>query len=168
MAITYKPKKLLEIAAPDNVIEKLVTQRLTVNRATLNMINRASNYIVGRNKLESIAVKVIRGYKAKEKLLIKAGQTLASAFDDAVNQNKLLVQRVKQSLVHEITDSIKKNYNGEFYVWLPSSAEVPDEEHMKNYGDTFQLGVGESPGDRFGCQCGMKILVDGSKLNLQD
>lgn len=66
----------------------------------------------------------------------------------------------------QVAGEIKDRYEGEFYIWLPSDAEEPDPEHQLNYGKKFQVGEGEMPGDRFGCRCGMEILVPETKLDL--
>lgn len=168
VTIVYKPKNVLKKLAPKKQVEKLVSGNLNVNRAAINAVARASDFIVGKSQLEKIAVKVVNQYKKKEKKERKAGSSKRDAIKDALNDKKLLIQRVNNAVTAEITETIKSQYRGEFYEWLPSSAAEPDEKHMEKYGEVFQLGVGEAPGDRFGCQCGMKILVDSNKLKLQD
>lgn len=78
----------------------------------------------------------------------------------------LLIQRVQNQLVSQISEGIRENYAGEFYEWTPSDALEPDPEHQLLYGTTRQIGDGEQPGDRYGCKCGMNILVPGEKLEL--
>lgn len=80
--------------------------------------------------------------------------------------DKQAIQRIQNNAVFEIAQSIKENYSGESYEWLPSDADEPDPEHQLNYGKIFQVGVGEMPGDRYGCKCGMNILVKETKLTL--
>lgn len=166
MTIKYEPKNVLRRMAPKKKIKKLVTQKLTVNKVVLNAIE--SSGILGKKELEKVALKVIKEYKKREKEERKAGANKSTAFENAVNDKKLMIQRVQNATVHEITRTVKKQYRGEFYEWLPSSAAEPDPEHMKNYGKIFQLGKGEAPGDRYGCQCGMRILVDESRLTLEE
>ncbi len=77
-----------------------------------------------------------------------------------------MVSRVKSAILNQVSKDIKEKYRGEAYIWLPSTATVPDEKHALNYGGIFQIGKGEMPGERWGCQCGMQILVNDSKLEL--
>lgn len=168
MAIFFEPTKLLKRMASKRSIKQLLTGDLTVNRAAVLSLERAG--VLSRKKLEEVAIKVIRQYKEKRRLEIKAGATPAQATATAVNDKKLLVQRVQNAATQEITQEVKDQYYGEFYRWLPSTAVTPDPLHQLNYGKTFQVGVGdrngEDPGDRDGCQCGMEILVKEDTLNL--
>ena len=61
---------------------------------------------------------------------------------DILKDPKLLIQRVQNELVFQISNEIKGKYNGEFYEWLPSDASEPDPEHQLNYGKVFQIGSG--------------------------
>lgn len=168
MAIIYDPQKLLKRMAPRTKVRKLVTQNVTLNKAAVRSLSNTG--ILEKKTIEDIALKVIKQYKAKRADLIDAGATKASATESAVNGKALMVQRVRNAAVHEVTSRLKDKYNGEFYVWLPSTANIPDELHILNYYKTFQLGVGDDngqdPGDRFGCQCGMKILVKEDTISL--
>lgn len=164
MAIKYEPSKILSRIAPKSKAQALVNDNLTVNRAAVNALSRAG--VLSKKKVETLAIKVINQYKAARASEIEDGASKAEATAAALNDKKLMVQRVQNAAVQEITKDIKSEYRGEFYVWLPSTALVPDPLHQLNYGKTFQLGVGEMPGDRYGCQCGMNILVKGSKLEL--
>lgn len=155
MAIRFQPTDFLKKAMPEKQVEKLVTQKLTLNRAAVRAI--AKSDILTKKTVEKVALKVIKSYKAtfKEK-------TLA----ETLNDKRLLVSRVQNAAVFEVSQEIKGKYEGEFYRWLPSDANEADPEHQLNYGKKFQLGVGEAPGDRYGCRCGMEILVSDSKLEL--
>jgi hypothetical protein len=162
MSITYLPKDVIASMAPEELISRLVTKKLTVNKAALKMLARTG--ILPKKKLNEIALKVIKSYKAAYKTNIEAGETKVSALELAINERKLLVQRVQDTAMYEIKNDIKSEYEGEFYEWLPSDAENPDPLHQLKYGKTFQFGVGEMPGDRWGCKCGMRILVNETKL----
>ncbi len=135
-----------------------------MNRAAVSTLARSG--VLKKKTFERIALKVINGYKDNYAEEIAAGATVAEATDEALNGKKLMVQRVQNAVVHEISQEIKSVYRGEFYEWLPSDAETPDPIHALNYGMTFQFGKGEMPGDRYGCQCGMLILVDAIRLSL--
>lgn len=164
MSITYDPKKLLRKMAPKKKIEKLITQRLTLNRAVLSSLTDSG--ILSKKTLQDIALRVLKQYRTKRKEEIADGLSKAAATDVAVNDKRLMIQRVQNAAIFEINSEIKRQYRGEFYEWLPSDAAEPDPIHQLNYGQTFQLGKGEAPGDRYGCRCGMEILVDESKLEL--
>lgn len=153
--------------APKKRARRLVTQRLTVNRAALRALSRSG--ILSQRELSSIAGKVVRQYKARYRREIKAGETIKDAKALALSGKRLMVQRVQNAAVYELTQMVKSEYSGELARWLPSSANVADPLHQLNYGQVFIIGVGingEEPGDRYGCECGMEILVDEDTLEL--
>lgn len=166
MPVKYEPRKVLKKMAAPELIENLVTKRLTVNRTALKMLDATG--ILPKKELERIALKVIKEYKERYKFEKAGGATNAEAFEDATRDSALMITRIQQATLQEITATIKDNYRGEYYEWLPSSAKKPDAEHMKKYGKKYMLGKGEAPGDRIGCQCGMRILVKSNRLNLSE
>lgn len=157
---------MLAKAAPVSAIKKLVSSKLTVNRAALNMVSRSG--IIPAKTIQDTALRVVKEYKKTIAANVKDGATQSEA-KAAISEteNALLVQRVQMAFVSEVATQIEDKYSGEFYIWLPSSAVIPDPEHQLLYGTRRQLGDGEKPGDRFGCQCGMEILVDETELNLE-
>lgn len=164
MSIRYLPTELLKKIAPKKAIEKLVTNKLTLNRAALSMVSKAT--VISKKNVETVALKVIKSYKASFKDEVADGASAAEATEEALNDRKLLTQRVQNNVIFQIKEEIADQYSGEYYEWLPSDAETPDALHQLNYGETFQIGVGEMPGDRYGCRCGMNILVPDKKLSL--
>lgn len=164
MSIRYHPKRLLKRFAKKKAVEKLVSRDLTLNKAAVSTL--AKTGILKKKTLETIAIKVIKGYRKRYGDERKAGASVAEAQETAIAGKDLMVHRVQSAAVHEISKEIKSQFRGEFYVWLPSEANEPDPLHQLNYGLTFQLGVGEQPGDRYGCLCGMEILVDQTQLQL--
>lgn len=114
---------------------------------------------IDKKAVSRVALKTIKSYEDRLAL-----DEVAKA--DILKDPKLLIQRVQNELVFQISNEIKGKYNGEFYEWLPSDASEPDPEHQLNYGKVFQIGSGEMPGDRIGCRCGMNILVDQTELKL--
>jgi len=164
MAIRFFPSDMLRKVAPKKKIERLVTQKLTLNRAVLATLTDTG--VLGKRTMEKIALKVLRGYRAKYGDEREQGASKAAAFDEAVNDKKQMVQRVQNASVFEISQEVQVAYDGEWYQWLPSDAKEPDPLHQLNYGKIFRLGIGEAPGDRYGCRCGMNILVPGTKLEL--
>lgn len=124
--------------------------------------------VLSKKKVEEVAIRVIRSYKETFKEEIKDGSSKTEALDEALNGKKLMVQRVQNLAVFEVGKQVKRAYRGERYEWLPSSASEPDPLHQLNYGKRFWVGRGEMPGDRYGCQCGMRILVDENQLFIDD
>lgn len=157
MSIRFHPAEFLKKAAPESAIDRLVTGRLRVNRAALSMLSRSG--LLSGSRLETIALRVMKTYREKYREGLDAGLSAPEALSDATNDNRLLIQRVQNAMVQEVSREIKAVYRGEFFVWLPSDAETPDPLHALNYGKRFQIGRGETPGDRPGCECGMRILV---------
>lgn len=157
MTIKYDPAKVIRRIASLKKIKKLVTQKLTLNKAALALVS-ASN-LVSPKEINKVALKAIKKYKENYK-------NKDVSRKNAVAGKKLLLQRVKNSMVQQVAEKIKEKHDGEFYIWLETTANVPDEEHRRNWGNVFQIGKGEMPGDRWGCLCGMEILVDSKRLNL--
>lgn len=164
MAIRFLPSEFLKKAAPKKTVEKLVTQKLTLNRTAVTMLSKSG--VLSKKKLETVALKVIKSYKKIYGDFRDEGLSKTASVEEALAGKKLMVQRVQNAVVFEVAEDVKREYRGEFYEWLPSDANEPDPLHQLNYGKIFQLGVGEAPGDRYGCKCGMNILVDESQLEL--
>lgn len=166
MAITVDPSKMLNRLAPKNTVERLVTQKLTLNRAVLTTLSHHQEFL-SKSTMEEIAVKVIQGYKKRYENELDLGETKKDAFSAAVNKSKKMVQRVQDGIIYEVSSKIKNSYHGQYYIWLPSDADEPDPLHQLNYGKRFRIGRGEMPGERYGCRCGLKILTEETQLNLE-
>lgn len=164
MTVKYEPSKLVKRLKLRERARDLVTDRLTVNRAALSSLTEFG--VLPKKALEDVALKVIKDYKKKAAELRDETGSRAEAVDEAMNDGKLMQARVQSAALHEQTKVIKRAYRGERYRWLKSTAANPREEHVENYGKIFVLGEGDAngndPGDLFGCQCGMEILVDDS------
>jgi len=150
--------------APESKVRRLVTKKLTVNRTVLKSL--AQSELISEKKLTQVALRVMKDYRTRYEDAQDEGLSNKDAFDEAVNGEKLMINRVHNSIIYEITRDIKHAYRGEEYEWLPSDALEPDPLHQLNYGKTFKIGRGEMPGDRIGCKCGMNILVKQDKLEL--
>lgn len=155
--IVYDPKALLTKIAPKSKIKKLLSDSFSLKKTALSFVNDID--FVSKKDISRIALKTIKGYKQR----IKADPDVKQ---DILKDPAQLVQRVQNEVITQVADEIKTKYAGEFYEWLPSDADEPDPEHQLNYGKTFQIGDGEMPGDRFGCRCGMRILVQDSSLKI--
>lgn len=151
MSIKYEPSKLMRKLRLRERASRIVTRDMTVNRAALKSLTDFG--VLPKKVAEEIALKVIKAQKA-------------SGRPNADKAKSSVASRVYGAALHEQTRAIKKAYRGEFYTWLPSVAKNPRDEHIKNYGKIFQLGVGDAegndPGDLDFCQCGMKIHTDDS------
>jgi hypothetical protein len=158
MSIRYFPDKLLSKIAPPKKIERLITENASLKKTSLSFIDDID--FLDKKAVTKVALKTIKGYKKR----IKEDPTIKA---DIVEDPAQLVQRVQNEVVFQVKEAIAEQYDGEFYVWLPSDASEPDPEHQLLYGKKFQVGVGEMPGDRYGCRCGMEILVPEKKLNLE-
>lgn len=164
MAITYHPRNMLRKMAPRTKAEAIINSDLTLNQVALRSLARLDG--ISKAKLEEIALKVLKQYKSTYKEERAEGLTANEAAEAAANGNALLVQRIQNTVVREVAKDIKSAYRGEFYTWLPSDAKEPDPEHQLKYGKVFQVGKGEMPGDRWGCQCGMEIVTEDQILDI--
>lgn len=162
--IRYHPIDLLKKIAPESKIKKLVTPRLTMKKAALSFISDIP--FLSEKSVQQTALKVIKGYKERFDQAVDDGASVPAATTEALDDKKLLVNRVQNEIVSQIADQIKDSYSGEYYRWLPSDALNPDPLHQLKYGKRYQIGKGEMPGDRYGCRCGMQILVKETKLDL--
>lgn len=162
--IRYHPLDLLKKIAPVSKVEKLMSNQLTLNKAALSFVSDID--FLSKDSIQRVALKTIKEYKSTFQDLKDDGIPSPDAKEEAVNDKKLLVNRVQNTIVNQVAGEIKDAYRGEFYKWLPSDASEPDPLHQLKYGKKFQIGKGEMPGDRYGCRCGMQILVKESKLDL--
>jgi hypothetical protein len=157
--IKYDPTAILRKIAPKSKVEKLLSGRVSLKKTALKFVDKFD--IIDKSDVMDVALKTIKGYKDR----IKADPDIK---DEILDDPKQLVQRVQNEVIFQIGNVIKERYDGEFYRWLPSDADDPRPEHQLNYGGTFQVGVGEMPGDAYGCRCGMEILTDDETLNLTE
>ncbi len=161
MTIKFDPSKVLAKIAPAKKIERALSNRLSLKKTVLRQT--VDFDFLDADAIVKVALKAIKSYKTRVK---EDPDQKAEILDDPA----LLVQRVQNEVVFQIHDEIKTRYGGEFAVWLPSSAAEPRPEHQLNYGKTYEIGVGidgVEPGDEYGCQCGVEILVDDSSLQLE-
>lgn len=157
VSITYLPEQLLKKIAPVKKLERLVSSRASLNKTALSFVDDID--FLDKRAVKDVALKTIKGYKKRIK---EDPDIKVELLDDPAQ----LIQRVQNEVVFQVKEAIAEEYAGEFYVWLPSDADEPDPEHQLNYGKKFQIGEGEMPGDRYGCRCGMEILVKEKQLNL--
>lgn len=170
MTIKYEPSKLVKKLKLKERAADLVTPAGNINRSAVKAL--ADMGVLPRQALDDTALKVIKQYKEKAAALRDEGATKAEAVDESVNEAALMQARVQSAALYEQTRVIQKAYHGEFYKWLPSTAKHRRDEHIPNYGKTFQLGKGDKhgndPGDLYGCQCGMELLVNDTPAEFND
>ena len=154
--IRYEPSKIIRKIAPEKKIKNLVSKRGALKKTALSFVDGFD--VFDKKRVSEVALKVLKGYKDRD--------IDRDELKDILKDPRQLIQRVQNEIVLQVSESIKEKYAGEFYTWLPSSAEEADPEHQENYGRKFQIGDGEMPGERPGCQCGMEIITDDTKLEL--
>lgn len=169
MAIIYDPKKLLKHIAPEAKIKRMLSRKLDLKRAALSFVDSVP--FIDKKAVTKVALKTVRGYQERvAKKQVEAGFEKGAGEDlekDLIKNPRQLIQRVQNEVLWQVKEEIKHQYRGEKYEWLPSDAEEPDPEHQLKYGEIFEIGVGEMPGDREGCKCGMRILVNETELSLE-
>lgn len=164
MTIVYEPSNVARRMATKKMLSQVITRDLTINKAVIKRI--AQTGVVTEPTLERVALRVLKEYKESIRLRVKDGLSYARALRESLGNKQLLVQRIDNLIRYEIKEEIKEQYGGSKYVWLPSDAKEPDPRHQLRYGKTYRIGKGEMPQDRYGCRCGMKILVEESRLKL--
>lgn len=168
--IKYDPAALLKKIAPERKIKKLLSKKLSLKRAALSFLDEVD--FISKKSVKDVALKVIKNYKERRaRAVVESGFERGAGAEFAaeiVDDPKLLINRIQNEIVFQISNEIGDKYQGERYTWLPSSADEPDPEHQLNYGQEFIIGEGEMPGERYGCQCGMEIHVSENQLNLGD
>lgn len=164
MSITYLPDKMLRNVAAKALIKRLINDDFSLNKVALTTISRTG--VISKASLEDTARGVISEYKSRYKELLEDGLGTAVARAQTLNQRKQMINRVQNLIVMKVSEDITEKYYGSYYIWLPSDAEEPDPLHQLKYGKRFRIGYGEMPGQRYGCKCGMRILVKGTSLEL--
>ncbi len=162
MGEKFYPDRFLKQVMPKSFYTQgLVSKNFTLQKGAISAINRA-RLATGR-PIDKTVYDVLLQYKAKYKDLIAAEDFgKAQAFEAALNGENLLRQRIEQAVIFDKIQDLKAKHKGEFYRWMPSSAENPDPQHGLLYGKIFRVGEGDKegnmPGERYGCQCGIEWL----------
>lgn len=161
MSIKYYPDRMLKRLAPESKIKRLLRRgNISLKRTALSFVDDAE--FISKRSVSKVALNVINSYKSR----IEADEAVKS---EILDDPKLLIQRVQNEFVFQVSKEIQSKYEGKRARWLPSDAEEPDPEHQRNYGKEYTIGEGidgEEPGDRYGCKCGVEILVDETRLDL--
>lgn len=116
---------------------------------------------LSKRQVNATVYKVVDFYDKKMKTLKE--EKVKAFKKEAVNDEKLLKDRLSGLVVWNEVQNLKEEHKEEYYRWLPSAAIEPDPEHQLLYGKVFKVGEGDKdgnmPGERWGCQCGMEILT---------
>ena len=161
MGQRFDPQTWLKRVFPKGIEKSgLLNDKLEIKKTYLKALVRATS--VSQRKLTQEIYKTVDFYLEKEERLKAQG---VKAFkQEALNDQALLTERIKNFLVYCEVQAQKKAHKGRMYRWLPSSAEEPDPEHQLLYGKVFREGEGDKeghmPGERWGCQCGIEWLDD--------
>lgn len=156
----FNPNRFLRLVFPKDFFKgKILNSDLELKQLTLQAILKATT--LTKRKVEATVYKVVDNYEKKIQTLKKEGVRAYKA--EALNNEVLLKDRLENLVLWNEVQNLKEEHEGEFYRWLPSSAETPDPEHQLLYGKIFKVGEGDKegnmPAERYGCKCGMEILT---------
>jgi hypothetical protein len=178
MAIIFDPTKMLAKIAPKAKIKRMVSGQLSVKRTILANIG-TDEIPIDNGSLGKVARKTLLGYKQRIANTIIANdfeKSAGTAEKKAIlSDPKQFIQRIQNEIVYQVHQGIQEKYRGQKARWLPSSADEPRPQHQSAYGKIYTIGeglpVGDDgdtiePGDDWGCQCGVEILTDETKLDL--
>ena len=138
---------------------KILTSDLDLKKLVMQSILKATT--LSEREVDATVYKVVDNYEKKIKTLKKEGVRAYKA--EALNDEVLLKDRLENLVLWNEVQHLKEEHDGEFYRWLPSSAETPDPEHQLLYGKIFKVGEGDKegnmPAERYGCKCGIEFLT---------
>ena len=158
--IIFNPSKFaLLVLGKDFFKKKILTSEMELKKFIMSAILKAS-YLTKR-EVNATVYKVVDKYEKKMKYLKAEG--IKAFKSEALNNEVLLKDRIENLVIWNEVQNLKEEHEGEYYRWLPSSAETPDPEHQLLYGKIFKVGEGDKegnmPAERYGCKCGMQILT---------
>lgn len=143
--------------------KKILDNELAIKQTELQAVLKATN--ISKREVEGTIGKVVNLYDRKMKMLKKEGIKSSRAM--AINNEVLLKNRLENLILWNEVQNLKQEHEGQFYRWLPSSAETPEPEHQLLYGKVFKVGEGDKdgnmPAERYGCKCGIQFLEQGNE-----
>lgn len=170
MSIVFDPDKFKRKIAPEKKVKRLLKDNLSLKKTALSFVDDID--FLNKKRVTDVALKTVKAYQERRaRAVAETGERSAGTEvkDEILDDPRLLIQRVQNEVVFQMHQGIKDKYAGKRARWLPSSAKEPRPEHALNYGKTYIIGEGiggVEPGDEYGCQCGVEILVSETKLNL--
>ncbi len=154
--------KILSKALPDGFFDDdlLTKKNLSLKKNAMQALILGTQ--ASKRDINHTVAGVAQIYQNKIDDLTDDGLPKAKASLLAKDGEKLLQQRITSLVLYAEVQSIKKDNEGDSYIWLASSSETPDPEHQLLYGKTFPVGEGDNEGnmpmERWGCNCGMEIV----------
>ena len=136
--------------------KKMLGRKLNVKKELLRALLISTT--LSKKEIKQSLTKVIDFYNKKIETLKEDGAE--KPVTTALNNEKLLKQRVENLVVWNEAQQLKSDHKGEKYIWLPSSSLEPRPEHQLKYGKIYTVGDGVFPGEEYGCKCGALILTD--------
>lgn len=157
MTKLFLPEQFLIKVLPKGFFrKKMLGRKLNIKKELLRALLVATT--LSKREIKQSLTKVIDFYNKKIENLKEDG--VKKPVTTALNNEKLLKQRVENLVVWNEAQQLKSDYVGQKYIWLPSSSLEPRPEHQLKYGKTFTVGEGVFPGEEYGCKCGALILTD--------
>lgn len=155
----FLPDKFLKTALPRGFWNRtMLTRNVDPKQTVIKTIVTAT--AVTKRELDGTYRRAIKFYDDKMARLEDEG--IKAYKRDALHNEELLKARLKQLIVWNEVQVLKKEHKGQYYRWLPSGAKEPRPEHQLLYGKIFKVGEGDShgfmPGEDWGCQCGIEWL----------
>jgi hypothetical protein len=157
----FYPKEFLRKALPKGFWKKdLLNNKFGIKRECLRAITTAK--AINGRKIKASIYRTITEYESKYKSLIDEGLSKSKAYNEAVNEEVLVKQRIENAVLYDEVQELKEEHAGGSYRWLPSSSGKARPQHQLLYGKIFKVGCGDSngnmPGEDYGCRCGLEFL----------
>lgn len=159
----WLPEQYVKNVMPLSLRRKALTKSLNYSKRILRALLLAG---VKEENAEDSLRRVVKFYKDKMKRLKNEG--VRAYKSEALNDEKLLNERVDNLLSWNEAERIKEERRGQKYIWLPSSSQEPRPLHQLKYGKTYTVGDGVFPGEEYGCKCGAMFLDDFSKEDINE
>lgn len=158
---TLRPDRLLrEVLGAGWKRKTLLNRNFDLKREVKRAILKSD--VMSKRELDAMLDKVTDFYTDKAERLQAEG--VKSYKKDAVNNEKLLKERIEMAVTYYEVEKEAEEHKGGFYRWLPSEAKEPEPEHQLLYGKIFKVGEGDKDGNmpmqRYGCKCGIEWLSD--------
>lgn len=155
----FNPTQFLKLVLGAGFFKnRILNNEMDLKKSVMSAILKATT--LNKRTVNATIYKVVDNYKKKMNNLKQEG---VKAFkSEAINDEVLLKDRIENLVLWNEVQELKEEQEGEFYRWLPSSAECPDPEHQLLYGKIFKVGEGDKegnmPAERYGCKCGIEFL----------
>lgn len=162
----YNPEQYLRLVFPKGFFSgKILNNELELKQAMMSALIKSAG--ISKRDVDETVYKVVDKYVKKIKELKEEGEK--SYKKKALNNEVLLKNRLENLVLYNEVNKLKKEHEGQYYRWIPSSAEEPDPEHQLLYGKIFKVGEGDKDGnmptERYGCRCGIEFLGDKKEVH---